>query len=371
MRIIGLIAVNQVQRLAANRADLAMLLLLPLSLNLILGVSLQNTFTPVFSLDNPPHAALAVEDGPMARALSAALSGPEVRDWLVVEPVAGAEQALEALYDRRVDAAVIVPADLPAAPVRIVAEPGSVRGAIVDEVVRAALGALSDPALSRIPVDISPVGVEAGGGNQGRIPRAMDYYAVGLSVMMLLFAAARGTEALVDDRKKGVYLRVRAGGVGRIQYLLGKLLGSVILGILLMVVLTMVTRVVYGVHWGDPLGWVVLTVSAALAAAGVNLLLAALIRRPEVLDTFSTAAFQILGFFGGSMMPIYIFPDILQRVSRLMPNRWALDGYLTLVRGGTLGDILVPAAVLLAVAAGLIGAGWLVESAASRSAGEA
>lgn len=371
MRTVWIVALNQVQRLAVDRAGLAMLLLLPLTLNLILGVSLQNTFTPTFTLDQPARAAVAVGDGPMAAALAQALADPAMEDWMVVETAASADDALAALYDRRVDAAVIIPAGLPVEPVRIVAEPGSVRGGIADEVVRAALGALTDPAAAQVPVELAQEEVEGDDAGNGPIPRAMDYYAVGLSVLMLFYAAARGTESMLDDRKNGVYLRVRAGGTGRMQFLLGKLLGSVMLGVLLLGVLAVTTRIVYGVHWGDPLGWILLTVPAALAASGVNLVIMALVRRPQALDAVNGAVFQLLGFFGGSMMPIYIFPDILQRVSNLLPNRWMLDGYLTLVRGGTAADVAGPTLMLLAVAAGLISVGWLVESAAARSEGEA
>lgn len=371
MRTVWIVAFNQVQRLAADRAGLALLLLLPLTLNLILGVSLQNTFTTTLSLDRPARAAVSAGEGPMAAALAEALASPDVKEWVEVEPAAGPDEALAALHDRRVDAAVIIPTGLPGEPVRIVAEPGNVRSTVVNEVVRAGLGALADPAVARIPVEMVRVdpGDDAGAG--ARLPGSMDYYAVGLSVMMLFYAAARGTESLLDDRKNGVYLRVRSGGVGRVPFLLGKLVGSVVLGLLLMMVLAVSTRLIYGVHWGDPAGWLLLSVSAALAASGINLLLVALVRRAEVLDPVSGAVFQVMGFFGGSMMPIYIFPEIMQRVSNLLPNRWMLDGYLTLVLDGTAADVVGHATMLLAAAAATIAAGWLVEAVAARAGGEA
>src|SRR5690606_33994262 len=96
VRTIGLVALNQVQRLAVDRAGLVLLLLLPLTLNLILGVSLQNTFSPAFTLDQPVRAAVAAGGGPMAVALAQGLAEPALAEWMVVEPVADADEALAA-----------------------------------------------------------------------------------------------------------------------------------------------------------------------------------------------------------------------------------------------------------------------------------
>jgi len=37
---------------------------------------------------------------------------------------------------------------------------------------------------------------------------------------------------------------------------------------------------------------------------------------------------MILGFVGGSMWPIFIFPNWLNAISKFTPNRWAIDGFL-------------------------------------------
>src|SRR5690606_39475656 len=68
------------------------------------------SFTPTLALDQPARAAVAAGDGPVAAALAQALADPELRDWVLVERAAGADAALAALHERRVDAAVIIPA---------------------------------------------------------------------------------------------------------------------------------------------------------------------------------------------------------------------------------------------------------------------
>ena len=199
---------------------------------------------------------------------------------------------------------------------------------------------------------------------------AMAYYAAGMTVMMIYFATREGAQGYLRDRITGVYLRVRAGGTGRAAYLAGTFAGTVAVGLVFMVVMALTTRVFFGVHWGDPAGWLVLTVGAVLAAAGVNAALLAFVRSPEVLEGVSTALAQVLGFFGGSMIPLYIFPEILHRISRWVPNRWMLDGYLDLMGGASAAAVAGGAARLALVGVVLLATGWLVDSLAARAAGE-
>lgn len=370
MRAILSIAANQILRLAADRGALTMLVLFPITLNFILGVSLQKAFSPDFRPDPPVRVALAAEEGPLATALANALKEGAPEDLWTVVPAADAEAARAAVRQRQAGAAVIIPGELPAEPVVVVAEPETLAGSIAESIVQETLAALLDPLAAQVPVDTETVPARSEKRGAAAAAGAMDYYAVAMGALMIFFAAARGTESLLDDRKTGVYFRVRAGGIGRGVYLLGKLAGSVTTAMLFMVVMAVGTGLLFGVRWGDPAAWALLTVASSLAAAGVNVVLMALVRRPEVLDGVSAAVFQVMGFFGGSMMPIYIFPDVLTRISRFLPNRWMLDGYLAVAGGSQVTDILDEAAVLALTALGLFALGWLLDSIAARAAQE-
>ncbi|HEY8394136.1 MAG TPA: ABC transporter permease [Thermaerobacter sp.] len=370
MRAILSIAANQILRLAADRGALVMLVLFPITLNLILGISLQKAFSPDFRLDRPLRVALAVEEGPLATPLGRILAEEVPGDLWAVENAASADAARALVRQRQAEAAVIVPAGVPAEAIIVVSEPGTVAAGLTKEVVRETLAALVDPLAAQIPVDTEYIPAQPAGATTPVASRAMDYYAVAMSALMIFFAAARGTESLLQDRQTGVYFRVRAGGTGRATYLLGKLVGTVLTSILFMVVMAVATRLLFGVRWGDLAAWAVLTVAASLAAAGVNVVLMALIRRPDVLDGVSAAVFQVMGFFGGSMMPIYIFPDVMARISRFLPNRWMLDGYLAVAGGSGVAAILDEAAALALTALVLFVLGWSLDGAAARAAQE-
>jgi ABC-2 type transport system permease protein len=89
----------------------------------------------------------------------------------------------------------------------------------------------------------------------------------------------------------------------------------------------------------------------ALAAAGLGTFIAALARSPESAEAMAPAVILPMSFLGGSMWPIYVMPPWLDVVSRLTFNRWALDGFLVIMTGGTDPAAIVrPVLVLLAMA---------------------
>ncbi|MCI3987939.1 ABC transporter permease, partial [Bacillus vallismortis] len=48
------------------------------------------------------------------------------------------------------------------------------------------------------------------------------------------------------------------------------------------------------------------------------------------------------------MLPLYHFPVFVQSVSKEVPNRWALAGFLSLLEGGGWADLQKPVLLLAA-----------------------
>jgi ABC-2 type transport system permease protein len=59
----------------------------------------------------------------------------------------------------------------------------------------------------------------------------------------------------------------------------------------------------------------------------------------------------IFGILGGSFINIDQMPPMVQSLSRITPNAWALDGFTTLGLGGNLSDIGIPIMALLLMGA--------------------
>jgi ABC-2 type transport system permease protein len=70
--------------------------------------------------------------------------------------------------------------------------------------------------------------------------------------------------------------------------------------------------------------------SVAMAATGYGLLIAVYFNTPQQALSFGSISVVILAALGGVWVPVYVMPDILQRISRLSPLNWGLESFTNL-----------------------------------------
>lgn len=195
-----------------------------------------------------------------------------------------------------------------------------------------------------------PVAIAEERGSGPRFPSAMDYYAVGMGVMYLLFGVSMASQSILVERREGTLARLRTTPTESADIVGGKLLATFLTGLAQFSLLVLFTRVFYGVQWGSPLLLLMMIGATALAAAGLGTFLAALARTPEAVESLAPAIILPMSFLGGSMFPIYAMPQWLEYASRLTFNRWALDGFLAIMAGAqTPAAIWQPLLALLAM----------------------
>jgi ABC-2 type transport system permease protein len=178
------------------------------------------------------------------------------------------------------------------------------------------------------------------------------YYAGGVAVLFLLFSAVHGAISLIEERDSGVVERIVAGP-GSVDVLVrGKFLFLVLQGFVQVGVIFVVAWLVYGVELPGHLAlWSATTLFASGAAAGLALLVATACRTRRQAQTVANVAILVLSALGGSMVPRFFMPQVLQDLGWVTPNTWALEAYTEIFwRDGGLADLLLPWS-MLAVAA--------------------
>src|SRR4029078_219475 len=75
-------------------------------------------------------------------------------------------------------------------------------------------------------------------------------------------------------------------------------------------------------------GFFVMTAFTAAAAAGFGLMLATLARTRAEVSGMSTIVILTMSALGGSMFPLFLMSETMQKFGLLTFNAWALDGYL-------------------------------------------
>lgn len=175
----------------------------------------------------------------------------------------------------------------------------------------------------------------------------------GMGIQFLLFAAANfGVEVLLE-RQRGLWKRLRAAPISRRTILVGKTLSGAIIALAQLLVSFGFAMVVFGVRiQGSVVGFVAIAAAAALMASTFGLLIAALGKTPSATRGVTTFAILIMVMLGGAWVPTFIFPAWLQRVTVVIPVRWAVDGLDAMTwRGLGLQSALLPVAALMGFAA--------------------
>jgi ABC-2 type transport system permease protein len=167
----------------------------------------------------------------------------------------------------------------------------------------------------------------------------------GYTVMYVFFIITATANSIRRERQDGTLRRLISTPISRSELLSGKFLASLLIGLLQVFLLFGIGALVFKLHLGtDPLAFFLLTVMTVSTAAAMGMAISTTRYGSSVL----IAPLIIAALLGGCMIPLDLMPSFLQKISYLMPHRWALTAYQDLmVRGKTAQDILPHLAVLL------------------------
>ncbi|MGP4060656.1 ABC transporter permease [Halobacillus sp. H74] len=176
----------------------------------------------------------------------------------------------------------------------------------------------------------------------------------GYTIMFAFFIMISMVIAFVKDRERGMVARIASTPVPIKNYFLGKWLPFMIIVLIQITVLFGFGILVYDLPMGDPLALTLLSLMLAFIVTGWGMAMAVLVKT----ENMGIALTQVIALggalLGGLWMPIEIMPDLVQNLSKALPQYWALDGYKEiLLEDGVIGDIWLHSLFLFA--AGAIG----------------
>ena len=175
----------------------------------------------------------------------------------------------------------------------------------------------------------------------------------GMGVQFLLFACIDLATRMLAERQLGVWKRLRASPLSRGTLLGAKAASGAIVSLLSLGVTFAFGMAVFGIRVdGSWPGFLAVCVATALMASFFGLFVAAVGRTPEATRGVAILAVLLMVMLGGAWVPTFIFPAWLQKVTLVVPARWAVDGLdATTWRGVGFVGVLPAIAVLLAFAA--------------------
>ncbi|MBJ7997239.1 ABC transporter permease [Bacillus mycoides] len=370
-----------------DRRGFMMMLIMPLVLTAILGSALSN----VFESGGIPKTVIGYYQEGMDEFADVfqkdVLQSKEIKDDVKVKVVNSREELEDMLKEKKIDVGIVIPnkwseqvQDGKLKEPKVLIDPSKdIQAKIAESMIRSFSERVQTVAVSTKSVvtelaksqqsDVAQVAKEVSGSLQtiatasvdniqrGTIGKktvaAMQYYAAAMLVMFLLYNITVGAKSVVTEQRTETLARLFSTPTSSFSILFGKFLGTLLFACIQFGIFIVATHFMFHVEWGEDVSQiVVLGISYAICVSGLSMLIAAFIREEKTADLMGGIGIQILAILGGSMLPIYVFPDTLQTVANIAPNKWALTSFLNIM-SGTSWDGLFPV-ILSLCSAGII-----------------
>ncbi|MFC9419047.1 ABC transporter permease [Bacillus mobilis] len=359
-----------------DRRGFMMMLIMPLLLTAILGSALSN----IFDNGGIPKTVIGyyqVGTDEFADVFQKeVLQSKELKDDVKVKIVNSQEELEDMLKEKKIDVGIVIPnkwseqvQDGKLKEPKVLIDPSKdIQAKIAESMIRSFSERVQTVAVSTKSVvtelaksqhsNVEQVAKEVSGDLQtvatsganniekGTIGKktvaAMQYYAAAMLVMFLLYNITVGAKSVVTEQRTETLARLFSTPTSSFSILFGKFLGTLLFACIQFGIFIVATHFMFHVEWGGDLSQIVaIGISYAICVSGLSMLIAAFIREEKTADVMGGIGIQILAILGGSMLPIYVFPDTLQTIANVAPNKWALTSFLNIM-SGTSWDVLLP-----------------------------
>jgi len=163
----------------------------------------------------------------------------------------------------------------------------------------------------------------------------------GTSVMMLLFSVAGIGGSLLDEKQEGMLKKLLCSPMHSNHILFGKMVFANIISIIQLIVMFIFAWLVFGldiIHHFPSLALMFLATAYACSSFGI--VLASFAKSRQQVQGFSTIIVMVMSAIGGSMIPIFIMPELMQKIAVVSVNYWGIQGFYDIfMRSLTLSDI--------------------------------
>jgi len=148
----------------------------------------------------------------------------------------------------------------------------------------------------------------------------------GTAIMMLLFSIAEIGGGLLDEKEGGTLKRLMYSPLKPRDILFGKMAAALVIAILQLVVMFTFAWLAFGLAiFDDVLSLIVLIIAIAFAVSSFGMLLVSIAKTRKQLSGLSSMLILTMSAIGGSMIPLFAMPPIMQKIAVVSVNYWGIQ----------------------------------------------
>lgn len=164
-----------------------------------------------------------------------------------------------------------------------------------------------------------------------RQPSSMDYYAVAMTTLIVMYAAMTAAQLIDTERKRNTASRLLAAPVRKGEIFAGLVAGNLLQNVIYILVVVLISKYMFNVYWGDNLGLVLLVLLTQIVfALSLGLGFGYMIKG-KAAGSVVMMIIQVGAFFGGSYFPVEDMTGILRTMTNFSPLEWTNDAILQII----------------------------------------
>lgn len=185
-----------------------------------------------------------------------------------------------------------------------------------------------------------------------KTPGAMDYYAVSMLTLIVLYASITGTSAIVNEKTTKTANRILSSPVTKYEFLTGKILGTVAITLVQVFIVVIFSKVVLKSYWGSHMGTVLAIVAAEVVmAVSLGLGLAFVLKDRVVSQGILNLIIPVIAFLGGGYVPVETFGKNMLMLSEISPLRWVNKAIFEIIYSNDFSTVGTAILINLGIAA--------------------
>jgi ABC-type Na+ efflux pump permease subunit len=150
----------------------------------------------------------------------------------------------------------------------------------------------------------------------------------GTAILMLLFSVAGVGTSILEEKENGTINRLLYSPLKGSTILYSKMLLAFLISILQLTAMFIFAWLILNMDMNVNIpGLILMIMATSFAVSSLGIFLAAVVKTRQQAQNLSTIIILVMSAIGGSMIPLFIMPSILQKIAVISVNYWGIQGF--------------------------------------------
>ncbi len=160
---------------------------------------------------------------------------------------------------------------------------------------------------------------------------------LGFIVMFMMYLAINAASSITEDKKLKTYERILIAPISIKRYAIENILSFFAVVWFQIIMLFIILKFIFKMDYGNSfVDLVIFTIIYSIVSVSLGMAIVNLSRNVKLVSTITPLIVMPMSMVGGCFWPIWIMPDILQKISNFVPVTWAMLGMEKILTGGSL-----------------------------------